>query len=316
MSHARVWTGSTFANPSFPPGFFFGRERLGLLHSEPQKRADMHQKYKKKEDKRIHAQYDCTTGVPDNGNEWRKFRAVPRLYPIAFSCFALCLIGVETEGLLDYQGRAGIISIVRWNLRPVIFGVELRFSEISVYFCPVLGRAIHGPIPVWGETLDKLSGTLVVHTQILLESKHAGIGPRKNIPEIHMNQWRPNLSESSGLQRHRSIECSFCPVFLLVGRFPILGGGGPSFSQSFVDIHLFLGGRGNRTRSPQIQVGWGGRFLFRAEVGGSYPRRWWGPGARRVAKFFWGPEIPTEPLKIGGSKAVRPEILHYSNFFP
>ena len=36
-----------------------------------------------------------------------------------------CLIGVETEGLLDYQGRAGIISIVRWNLRPVIFGVEL-----------------------------------------------------------------------------------------------------------------------------------------------------------------------------------------------
>ena len=33
-------------------------------------------------------------------------------------------IGVETEGLLGYQGRAGIISIVRWNLRPVIFGVD------------------------------------------------------------------------------------------------------------------------------------------------------------------------------------------------
>ena len=33
-------------------------------------------------------------------------------------------MGVETEGLLDYQGRAGMISIVRWNLRPVIFGVE------------------------------------------------------------------------------------------------------------------------------------------------------------------------------------------------
>ena len=38
--------------------------------------------------------------------------------------FSLCLIGVETEGLLDHQGRVGIISIVRWNLRPVIFGVE------------------------------------------------------------------------------------------------------------------------------------------------------------------------------------------------
>ena len=46
------------------------------------------------------------------------------LVPLAFPCFVLCLIGVETEGLLDYQGRAGIISIVRWNLRPVIFGPD------------------------------------------------------------------------------------------------------------------------------------------------------------------------------------------------
>ena len=37
-----------------------------------------------------------------------------------------CLVWVETEGFLDYQGRAGIISIVRWNLRPVIFGVDQR----------------------------------------------------------------------------------------------------------------------------------------------------------------------------------------------
>ena len=53
---------------------------------------------------------------------------VPRrtsLAPLASPCFLLCLIGVETEGLLDYQGRAGIISIVRWNLRPVIFGVDI-----------------------------------------------------------------------------------------------------------------------------------------------------------------------------------------------
>ena len=57
---------------------------------------------------------------------------VPRrtsLVPLAFPCFVLCLIGVETEGLLDYQGQAGIISIVRWNLHPVIFGVEI--SEMS-----------------------------------------------------------------------------------------------------------------------------------------------------------------------------------------
>ena len=41
-------------------------------------------------------------------------------------CFVFCLIGLETEGLVDYQGTAEIIAIVRWNLRPVIFGVERR----------------------------------------------------------------------------------------------------------------------------------------------------------------------------------------------
>ena len=55
---------------------------------------------------------------------------VPRrtsLIPLAFPCFVLCLIGEETEELLDYQ--TGIISIVRWSLCPVIVGVELRTLE-------------------------------------------------------------------------------------------------------------------------------------------------------------------------------------------
>ena len=26
--------------------------------------------------------YDWTTGVPDNGNDWRKFRVVPRSHPL------------------------------------------------------------------------------------------------------------------------------------------------------------------------------------------------------------------------------------------
>ena len=48
------------------------------------------------------------------------------LAPLASPCFVLCLIGVETEGLLDYQGSAEIISIARWDVRPVIFGVDFR----------------------------------------------------------------------------------------------------------------------------------------------------------------------------------------------
>ena len=48
---------------------------------------------------------------------------------------SLCTLlkkGVETEGLLDYQGMAGIISIVRRNLRPVIFRVEKSLSCAGV----------------------------------------------------------------------------------------------------------------------------------------------------------------------------------------
>ena len=39
----------------------------------------------------------------------------------------LVLIGLETKGFFfDFEGRRGIASIVRLNLRPVIFGVEIR----------------------------------------------------------------------------------------------------------------------------------------------------------------------------------------------
>ena len=44
--------------------------------------------------------------------------------PLAFPCFVLCLIWGGNRRVLDYQGSAGIISIVRWSLRPVIFDVD------------------------------------------------------------------------------------------------------------------------------------------------------------------------------------------------
>ena len=70
----------------------------------------------------------CRTA--DNGNEWGKFRVVPRSH-LCFSCFVFCFLRVEREELFDYQGRAGIISIVRWILRPVIFGVGFVFLHTS-----------------------------------------------------------------------------------------------------------------------------------------------------------------------------------------
>ena len=46
------------------------------------------------------------------------------LAPLASPCFILSLLSLETEGFFAFQRRAGITSIVRWNLRLVIFGVE------------------------------------------------------------------------------------------------------------------------------------------------------------------------------------------------
>ena len=37
--------------------------------------------------------------------------------------FLLILVGLEAKELLDFQGRRGITSILRWNLHPVLFCV-------------------------------------------------------------------------------------------------------------------------------------------------------------------------------------------------
>ena len=50
--------------------------------------------------------------------------------------FALRLIGVDTEGLLDYQGRAGIISIVQSNPRLVIFCADSFRKEKDEFSGP------------------------------------------------------------------------------------------------------------------------------------------------------------------------------------
>ena len=54
----------------------------------------------------LRAQYDWTTGVPDNGNEWRKFRAIPRLHPLRSLVCALFQIGGNRRGF-RLRGEGG-----------------------------------------------------------------------------------------------------------------------------------------------------------------------------------------------------------------
>ena len=70
----------------------------------------------------------------------------------------------------------------------------------------VLGRAIHGPMPVSGETFDEFSGPLV-HTDFA-ENKAPSDWYIWMSPEIYMYQWLPNLSNSFGLHRHWPMKCS------------------------------------------------------------------------------------------------------------
>ena len=51
------------------------------------------------------------------------------LYLARVPVFLLVVIGLEAKGFLDFQGRRGITSVVRWNLRPVIFGVDFEAQK-------------------------------------------------------------------------------------------------------------------------------------------------------------------------------------------
>ena len=55
----------------------------------------------------------------------------------ASPCFVLSLHRSGNRRGLDYQGRAGIMSLVQRNLRPVIFGVDssLQVHAKGVVLC-------------------------------------------------------------------------------------------------------------------------------------------------------------------------------------
>ena len=68
--------------------------------------------------------------MPDNGNEWRK---VPCRTSACTPCVPLLSTLFNRVGSrrgFGLPGESGDRSIVRWNLRPVIFGVDsLKFAS-------------------------------------------------------------------------------------------------------------------------------------------------------------------------------------------
>ena len=60
----------------------------------------------------------------------------------------------EAKGLFDFQGRRGITPVVRWNLRPVMFGVDLQKKSkdtVSYMVRSLSGRSFsHRNPQMWG----------------------------------------------------------------------------------------------------------------------------------------------------------------------
>ena len=74
----------------------------------------------------LHAEYDWMTGVPDSGNEWRKFRRRTSLIriPRAFPCFCTLLDRGGNRRAFRLPGAGGDHFHCAVEPRPVILGVE------------------------------------------------------------------------------------------------------------------------------------------------------------------------------------------------
>ena len=68
------------------------------------------------------------------------------LVPLAFPYFVLCLIGVEAEGLLDYQGRAGDHFHCAVEPSPGHNQCRLHHSYITVIFPKNKRNVIPNPV--------------------------------------------------------------------------------------------------------------------------------------------------------------------------
>ena len=90
--------------------------------------------------------FDWTTGAPHDGYEWKKYGVVPCAHP-SRTLLSAYFNSSENKAALSFPGGRGIASVVRWNLRPVIFGVEFS-SFLSTTPSQGFPRCIW-PWPLW-----------------------------------------------------------------------------------------------------------------------------------------------------------------------
>ena len=88
----------------------------------------------------FHAQYDWTTGVLDNGNERRKFRAVPRLYPLRSLVCTLFNKG-GSRGAFRPRGASG--DHFHCTVEPSPGRIRCRCLHTLIFFLCFLAMESH-----------------------------------------------------------------------------------------------------------------------------------------------------------------------------
>ena len=102
---------------------------------------------------------DCTMDMI--GGNTASYLACTPCAPV----FLFILIGLKAKGLLDFQVRRGIASIVRCNLRPVIFGVDsFRKLEKAVAVSGICSGVREESC---GENSGKIAGKIFPNREML-----------------------------------------------------------------------------------------------------------------------------------------------------
>ena len=146
--------------------------------------------------------YDWTTGALSNGNEWRKFRAVPRrtsLVPLAFPCFVPLYGGTFARSYSSSTAKLRIWTLRIWGFRGP------GFRSARQVLC---GDASHLFLGHFPKHLSSVPG----RTELCHEVRNPG--PQK--PQIIRNEtttWHCSNSVSNQISKKRCCQVSIANEF-------------------------------------------------------------------------------------------------------
>ena len=149
--------------PPFVTLCLAGFKALEKNRETPQYTSNLYRRYASNFVPAIRLPFRGPFWLDDRGTrQWKWLEEVPcrtSLVPLASPCFVLCLIGWKQKGFYTTRGGRGISSIVRWNLRPVIFGVDHLYRRYLLTL-NYYSRKNYSEIVIFGEITNLTRNSL------------------------------------------------------------------------------------------------------------------------------------------------------------